>query len=87
MDYNSTEQLKVHDLGGIRDTCKRLKEEGMPVPESALRRWVKEGLIPAMSSGRRIFLYYPNVVEVLQKGMVQRQKPEAAVMRGIRRIG
>lgn len=77
----------MNELNSIRETCARLRAEGMPVPESALRRWVKEGLIPAMSSGRRIFLYYPNVVEVLQKGMVQRQEPEAAVMRGIRRIG
>ena len=49
----------MNELNGIKETCQRLKADGMPVPESALRRWVKEGLIPAMMSGKRVFLFWP----------------------------
>lgn len=76
----------MNDFNGIRETCARLRLDGMPVPESTLRRWVKAGHIPAMMSGKRIFLYYPNVVEALQTGVICRQEPEPPV-RGIRRIG
>ena len=76
----------MNELSGIKETCQRLKADGMPVPESALRRWVKEGLIPAMMSGKRIFLFYPNVVQALQAGVVIRRESEVSI-RGIRRIG
>ena len=66
----------MNELNGIKETCQRLKADGMPVPESALRRWVKEGLIPAMMSGKRVFLFYPNVVDALKTGVVYRREPE-----------
>lgn len=76
----------MNELNGIKETCQRLKADDMPVPESALCRWVKEGLIPAMMSGKRVFLFYPNVVDALKTGAVYRREPEPPV-RGIRRIG
>ena len=72
-----------NDTNTIPNTLKRLHAEGYPVSENALRCWVKSGRIPAVYSGRRAYLWYPNVLSFL-RGETNSCKEEQAA--GIRRI-
>jgi len=76
--------VKKFESGTIRQTLQRLHEEGYHISESALRVWVKSGLIPANYCGIRAYLYYPNVIRFLQQGSTP---PAPAVSNGIRKIG
>lgn len=67
----------------IPNTLKRLHDEGYPVSENALRCWVKSGKIPAVYSGRRAYLWYPNVLAFLRGEATQGKKEDEI---GIRRI-
>lgn len=50
------------DVVTIREAVTRAKGDGIPVSEYALRMWVKQGAIPARKAGRKILLFYPNLV-------------------------
>lgn len=50
----------------IRQTLVALRDEGIIVSENALRTWVKNGDIPAVYSGVKAYLWYPNVLAFLQ---------------------
>ncbi len=52
----------------ISETVARLREDGIPIAEYALRRFVKAGEIPSVKCGRKSLLYYPNVVSFLTQG-------------------
>ncbi len=52
----------------IRQTVAALREEGIVISENALRVWVKKGDIPAVYSGTKAYLWYPNVIEFLKRG-------------------
>lgn len=54
----------------IRQTMAALREDGIIVSENALRTWVKSGEIPAVYSGAKAYLWYPNVIEFLKRGSV-----------------
>ena len=56
----------MSDLATIRATATRLKAEGMPVAEYALRQWVKTGAIPSVQCGQKALLFYPNVLAYLR---------------------
>lgn len=71
------------EIGTIRQSLKRLHEEGFCITEGALRTWVKNGQIPASYCGKRAYIYYPNVIEFLKKGT----QPQEKTADGIRRIG
>lgn len=49
----------------ISETVDRLRCDGLPLAEYALRRFVKTGAIPSVKCGRKSLLYYPNVVRFL----------------------
>lgn len=53
------------DMLNIHEAAQRLKAEGMPVSEYAIRQWVRRGDIPARKAGRLILLYWPNVHDFL----------------------
>ena len=40
------------DVATISQTLARAKAENMPIPETALRRWVKDGDVPASFVGK-----------------------------------
>ena len=61
------------DVMTIRDTAARAKAEGLPISENALRVWIKEGKIPAVKSGSKHLVYYPNLVEFLTCGGKRRE--------------
>ena len=50
----------------IREAVQRAREEGLPVTEYTLRRWVKSGAIPVRNIGSKVLLFYPNLVRYLQ---------------------
>ena len=52
-------------VGTIRDIHKRLNDEGYHISESALRLWVKKGILPAAYSGKKALISYANVLELL----------------------
>ena len=56
------------DVATIRDTYKRLHEDGLPISEQVLRHWVKTGVIPSIECGVKRLLYYPAVVELIKTG-------------------
>lgn len=56
------------DVMTIRETLMRAQQEGMPLPETALRRWVKGGQIPAVYAGKKALLFWPNVTRFVQGG-------------------
>lgn len=58
-------EIQTRNLLSINETVARSKLEGMPIPETALRRWIKDGVIPATYSGRKALLYWPAVKKLL----------------------
>lgn len=59
---------KWFDTASISETHRRLLAEGHHVSESALRGWVRQGILPAARIGRMCLLYYPNVIKLLHEG-------------------
>lgn len=57
------------DVATINETLERARAEGIPLPETALRRWVKNGEIPVVYAGKKALLYWPNVVRFVCGGM------------------
>ena len=54
------------DMLTIRQAVERAKQDGIPVSEYTLRRWVKSGEVPVRTAGSKQLLYYPNLVRYLQ---------------------
>ena len=74
------------DVLTIRETVTRAKEEGIPISETALRRWVKSGAIPARKAGNKQLIYFPNLVKYLQCEDGGDNNPATVAAAGIRRI-
>ncbi len=53
-------------VGTIRQVHQRLVCDGYQVSECALRRWVKQGLLPAAYSGTKALISYDRVIEILE---------------------
>lgn len=54
------------DMLTIRQAVERAKQEGIPISEYTLRRWVRSGAVPVRVAGSKQLLYYPNLVRYLQ---------------------
>lgn len=50
----------------VREAVTRAKSEGYPITEYTLRGWIKTGAVPVRRTGRKILLFYPNLVRFLQ---------------------
>lgn len=50
----------------IRQVVERLKADGLPLSEYALRLLVKRGAIPVRYAGQKALIYYPNVISYIQ---------------------
>lgn len=50
----------------IRQVVARLKADGLPLSEYALRLLVKRGAIPVRYAGQKALIFYPNVLEFLK---------------------
>jgi len=49
----------------INKTLERARSEGLGIPETALRRWVKEGQVPAVYVGNKALIYWPTLLNFL----------------------
>lgn len=56
------------EMGTIRQVHHYLTSIGYQVSEYALRRWIKQGLIPAAYSGHTAYISVSNVRHILDNG-------------------
>lgn len=56
------------ETGTIREVHRYLASTGYKVSEYALRRWIKQGLIPAAFSGHTAYVSVSNVKRILDNG-------------------
>lgn len=59
------------NLLSIRQCVECGKAEGLPIPEVALRRWIKTGELRAVYAGRKALIYWPALVRFLKGGEAQ----------------
>lgn len=57
-------------IGTTQQIVNQLNQEGYPVTAYALRRWIKQGMIPFVSSGNKKLIAYAHVIEYLTTGSV-----------------
>ena len=56
------------DVATINETLERARAEGITLTETALRRWVKNGQIPAVYAGKKALIFWPNLVKFVCGG-------------------
>ena len=59
------------DVATISQTLARAKAENMYIPETALRRWVRDGDVPASFVGKKALIYWPALMRFLPGGTAQ----------------
>ena len=60
--------MNTFETGTIRQVHKHLTSTGYNVSEYAIRRWIKQGIIPAAFSGSTAYISVSNVRRVLDNG-------------------
>lgn len=61
-------EATTFETGTIRQVHRYLTDTGYHVSEYAIRRWVKQGMIPAAYSGSTAYISVVNVRRVLDNG-------------------
>ena len=74
------------DVLTIREAVSRAKEEGLPVTEYTLRRWIKSGAVPVRSVGSKALLFYPNLVRFIECADGCDNAPAPQIMGGVRPV-
>lgn len=59
---------QTFETGTIRQVHRHLTNIGYHVSEYAIRRWIKQGIIPAAYSGSTAYISVSNVRRVLDNG-------------------
>ena len=54
------------DVLTIRECVQRAKADSLPVTEYTLRRWIKTEQLPYRVVGKKVLIFYPNLVRYLQ---------------------
>jgi predicted site-specific integrase-resolvase len=57
--------MSYTEMATINQTLARAKAEGLGIPETALRRWVKNGDVPAVYAGNKALIYWPALMAFL----------------------
>lgn len=70
----------------VREAVRRCQQEGVPVSEYTLRRWIKGGVIPTRKVGQKSLIYFPNLTAYLKCEAGGDNSPAPVVIGGIRRI-
>ena len=71
----------------VREAVQRAKSEGLRVSEYTLRRGLKTGAIPARNIGKKVLIYYPNLVKYIQcEDDCDNAPATVAAAPGIRRV-
>ena len=60
----------AYKVGTTQQIVHQLHQEGYQISEYALRRWIAEGAIPSVSSGKKRLIVYAHVIEFLTTGSV-----------------
>lgn len=60
--------MNEFEIGTIREVHRYLNGTGCHVSEYAIRRWIKQGIIPAAYSGSTAYISVSNVRRVLENG-------------------
>lgn len=60
--------MNTFETGTIRQVHRYLTSSGCHVSEYAIRRWIKQGVIPAAYSGSTAYISVSNVRRVLDNG-------------------
>ena len=76
--------MNYPDILSIHQTAERCKAEGIPLPEKAIRRFVRDGSLPAIHTGTKALIYFPNVIDFIKQGTAA--ESVQAESGGIRRI-
>lgn len=75
------------DVVTIKEAVQRAKADGLPVTEYTLRHWLKSGTIPTRKIGKKVLLFYPNLVKYLRCEDVADSAPATvAAAPSIRRV-
>ena len=74
------------DVLTIREAVARAKAEGIPVSESAWRRWIKSGAVPVRKAGNKQLLYFPNLEKYLRCEDGGDNSSAMVAVAGIRRV-
>ena len=74
------------DMLSVNQTLTRLKSDGLPLTEYALRMLIKRGAIPVRYVGQKALLYYPNIISYLRCEDGSDNIPAAEEHSGIRRV-
>ena len=56
----------IYKVGTIRQIHQQLLQNGYHVSECALRKWVKEGRLPAVYTGNKALISYSKVHKILE---------------------
>lgn len=71
----------------VREAVRRAKQDGFPISEYTLRQWIKTGAVPVRNAGKKILIFYPNLVRFLQCEDGADNTPTTSVTSlGIRRV-
>ena len=54
------------DIVTVRQAVERSKQDGFPVSEYTLRRWIKTGVIPIRKAGNKALIFYPNLLRYIR---------------------
>ena len=69
----------TYRVGTTKQIVHQLHQEGYQVSEYALRRWVAEGAIPSVSSGKKRLIVYDHVVKYLTTASVTVEPTAASI--------
>lgn len=53
------------NLKSIAKAQEALAMDGIILSKFTLRRWAKDGTLPALHSGKKILLHYPTILKIL----------------------
>lgn len=68
--FEGVYHLMKYKVGTTQQIIHQLQLEGYQVSEYALWRWVSDGIIPSVSSGKKKLIVYSHVIEYLTTGSV-----------------
>lgn len=57
--------IKNQDLLSVNRSVARAKLEGLPISETAVRRWIRDGTLKVAYSGKKALIYWPNLVKLI----------------------
>ena len=69
----------TYRVGTTKQIVHQLHQEGYQISEYALRRWIAEGAIPSVSSGKKRLVVYAHVIVFLTTGSVLPEPATASV--------